>query len=206
MAHQQRRKCHAKLAHEPSARRAGYARLQTARCSFPATCHSPEPTALGGTARHDGATPRSRRAQAPAYLCADGRPPRARPEGQRHAGGYDGGAGWRRWRALDLGTVRAVLEADAPRVRCPVHGEVVAAVPLGAARRRAHPGSSMIRSPGWRRPAHGRRSASGCGSPGAAWARSSGESRLTWTRSPTGSPGCAGSGSMRSPIRKGTST
>jgi len=48
---------------------------------------------------------------------------------RRRCGGYDGGAGRRRWRALDLGTVRAVLEADAPRVRCPVHGVVVAAVP-----------------------------------------------------------------------------
>ena len=43
--------------------------------------------------------------------------------------GYDRGAGRRRWRALDLGTVRAYLEADAPRVACPVHGVVVAAVP-----------------------------------------------------------------------------
>ena len=43
--------------------------------------------------------------------------------------GYDAGAGRRTWRALDLGTIRAVLEADAPRVRCPTHGVVVAAVP-----------------------------------------------------------------------------
>jgi transposase len=42
---------------------------------------------------------------------------------------YDGGEGRRRWRALDLGTVRMVLEADAPRVSCRVHGVVVAAVP-----------------------------------------------------------------------------
>jgi transposase len=48
---------------------------------------------------------------------------------RRRCGRYDGGAGRRRWRALDLGTVRAVLEADAPRVRCPAHGVVVAAVP-----------------------------------------------------------------------------
>jgi transposase len=32
---------------------------------------------------------------------------------------YDHGQGRRRWRALDLGTVRAYLEADAPRVSCP---------------------------------------------------------------------------------------
>ena len=43
--------------------------------------------------------------------------------------GYDQGSGKRRWRTLDLGSVRAVLEADSPRVRCPVHGVVVAGVP-----------------------------------------------------------------------------
>jgi transposase len=43
--------------------------------------------------------------------------------------GYDQGQGRRRWRALDLGTVRAELEATAPRVACPEHGIVVAAVP-----------------------------------------------------------------------------
>jgi transposase len=41
----------------------------------------------------------------------------------------DAGEGRRRWRSLDLGTVRAWLEADAPRVRCRVHGRVVAQVP-----------------------------------------------------------------------------
>lgn len=41
----------------------------------------------------------------------------------------DTGDGRRRWRALDLGTVRVWLEADAPRVRCREHGIVVAAVP-----------------------------------------------------------------------------
>ena len=48
---------------------------------------------------------------------------------RRRCPGYDGGQGRRRWRALDLGVVRAVLEADAPRVCCPEHGVVVAAVP-----------------------------------------------------------------------------
>jgi transposase len=43
--------------------------------------------------------------------------------------GYDRGAGRRRWRALDLGTVRAFVEGDAPRVCCATHGVVVAAVP-----------------------------------------------------------------------------
>jgi transposase len=48
---------------------------------------------------------------------------------RRRCPGYDRGQGRRRWRALDLGTVRAVLEADAPRVRCSEHGPTVAAVP-----------------------------------------------------------------------------
>lgn len=48
---------------------------------------------------------------------------------ERRCRGYDRGEGRRRWRALDLGAVRAVLEADAPRVSCREHGVVVAAVP-----------------------------------------------------------------------------
>jgi len=48
---------------------------------------------------------------------------------RRRSPGYDAGAGRRRWRTLDLGTVRAELEADAPRVVCRQHGVVVAAVP-----------------------------------------------------------------------------
>ena len=42
---------------------------------------------------------------------------------------YDRGEGRRRWRTLDLGTVQAYLEADAPRVACAVHGPTVRAVP-----------------------------------------------------------------------------
>ncbi len=42
---------------------------------------------------------------------------------------YDAGPGRRRWRALDLGTTIAFLEADSPRVKCPAHGVVVAHVP-----------------------------------------------------------------------------
>lgn len=42
---------------------------------------------------------------------------------------YDHGEGRRRWRALDLGTTRVFIEADAPRVRCPAHGPTVAQVP-----------------------------------------------------------------------------
>lgn len=48
---------------------------------------------------------------------------------RRRCAGYDTGAGRRRWRALDLGTIRVVLEADARRVSCPEHGVVVVAVP-----------------------------------------------------------------------------
>jgi transposase len=42
---------------------------------------------------------------------------------------YDAGEGRRRWRALDLGSTRTLIEAEAPRVSCPEHGVVVAAVP-----------------------------------------------------------------------------
>jgi transposase len=47
----------------------------------------------------------------------------------RRAPGYDRGEGRRRWRALDLGTIRAEIEADAPRVNCARHGVTVAQVP-----------------------------------------------------------------------------
>lgn len=47
----------------------------------------------------------------------------------RRSPGYDRGEGGRRWRALDLGTIRAYIEADAPRVRCSEHGVIVARVP-----------------------------------------------------------------------------
>jgi len=60
--------------------------------------------------------------------------PRKRTRGRcgrcgRRSPGYDAGEGRRRWRALDLGTIQTVLEADAPRVRCRDHGPTVAAVP-----------------------------------------------------------------------------
>ncbi len=48
---------------------------------------------------------------------------------QRVSPGYDNGEGRRRWRGLDLGTVRVVLEADAPRVNCAEHAVTVIAVP-----------------------------------------------------------------------------
>ena len=47
----------------------------------------------------------------------------------RRCGRYDRGEGRRRWRALDAGTVRVFIEAEAPRVACPDHGVTVAAVP-----------------------------------------------------------------------------
>ncbi|GAA3905340.1 hypothetical protein GCM10022382_10370 [Microbacterium invictum] len=48
---------------------------------------------------------------------------------RRRSPGYDTGPGRRRWRSLDLGTIQAFVEADAPRVQCRVHGVVVGAVP-----------------------------------------------------------------------------
>jgi transposase len=48
---------------------------------------------------------------------------------RRRSPGFDLGEGRRRWRALDLGTTFAHVEADAPRVRCRRHGVVVCAVP-----------------------------------------------------------------------------
>jgi transposase len=47
----------------------------------------------------------------------------------KRAPGYDQGEGRRRWRALDLGTTKVFVEADAPRVRCRAHGPTVASVP-----------------------------------------------------------------------------
>ena len=43
--------------------------------------------------------------------------------------GYDQGEGRRCWRALDLGTIKAFLEADSPRMACPDHGVVAVQVP-----------------------------------------------------------------------------
>jgi transposase len=66
-------------------------------------------------------------------LVAMVRPTRSRrhrcPLCGRRCPGYDQGQGRRRWRALDLGTIPALLEADAPRVACAEHGVLVAAVP-----------------------------------------------------------------------------
>ena len=58
----------------------------------------------------------------------------------RRSPGYDRGEGRRRWRALDLGTTKAFVEAAAARVECPEHGVVVARVPW------ARPGSWFTRA------------------------------------------------------------
>ncbi len=42
---------------------------------------------------------------------------------------FDRGDGRRRWRALDLGSTKVFVEADAPRVTCRAHGPTVAQVP-----------------------------------------------------------------------------
>ncbi len=51
---------------------------------------------------------------------------------RRRCDRYDCGRGRRRWRSLDQGTTMTYLEAEAPRVRCPDHGVVVAHVPWAA--------------------------------------------------------------------------
>ena len=48
---------------------------------------------------------------------------------RRRSPGADQGEGRRRWRALDLGTTLAFVEAGSPRVTCRRHGVVVCAVP-----------------------------------------------------------------------------
>jgi transposase len=55
---------------------------------------------------------------------------------RRRSPGFDLGEGRRRWRALDLGTTFAFVEADAPRVTCSRHGVVVCAVPWAGHRSR----------------------------------------------------------------------
>jgi transposase len=51
------------------------------------------------------------------------------PECGRKCPFRDAGDGRRRWRSLDVGVMRCFLEAGAPRVRCPRHGVLTAAVP-----------------------------------------------------------------------------
>lgn len=73
--------------------------------------------------------------------------------------GHDAGAGRRRWRSLDQGTVRTYIEADAPRVACKVHGPTVAEVPWARHDVGFTP-TSTIRSRGWRSTRRRRRSPS----------------------------------------------
>ena len=47
----------------------------------------------------------------------------------RKAARYDKGRGRRRWRCLDMGAQKVYVEAEQPRVNCPKHGVVTAAVP-----------------------------------------------------------------------------
>lgn len=47
----------------------------------------------------------------------------------RKAARYDKGRGRRRWRCLDVGTQKVYVEAEQPRVNCPKHGVMTAAVP-----------------------------------------------------------------------------
>lgn len=54
--------------------------------------------------------------------------------------GYDAGDGVRRWRTHDVGMMRAVIEAAAPRVKCATHGVLVSHVPW------ARHGSGFTRS------------------------------------------------------------
>ncbi|MEJ7649480.1 MAG: ISL3 family transposase [Nakamurella sp.] len=56
---------------------------------------------------------------------------------RRPCAGYDQGAGLRRWRTIDTGTMVTYLQARAPRVSCPDHGVQVAHVPW------ARPGAKM---------------------------------------------------------------
>jgi transposase len=54
----------------------------------------------------------------------------------RRCPGYDQGDGLRVWRGLDVGVVKLFLVASAPRVECPEHEVVVAAVPWARPRSR----------------------------------------------------------------------
>lgn len=54
--------------------------------------------------------------------------------------GYDSGDGLRHWRTHDVGLMRTVIEAEAPRVKCRTHGVLVSHVPW------ARHGSGFTRS------------------------------------------------------------
>ena len=59
------------------------------------------------------------------------------PECGRRCRIRDAGDGDRRWRSLDLGSTMVYLEGPAPRVDCPAHGVLVAAVPWARHQARA---------------------------------------------------------------------
>jgi transposase len=123
----------------------------------------------------------------------------------RRSPGYDSGAGRRRWRTLDLGTVQTVLEADAPRVSCPGHGVVVAAVPWarhGAGHTRAFDDQTAWLAVTCSKTAVTELMRIAWRTVGAVITRVSPTSMPGWTDS----PGCGGSGSMRSPTNAGTVT
>ncbi len=61
------------------------------------------------------------------------------PSCRRKCPVYDQGSGGRRWRGMDLGTMKLYLAARAPRVQCVEHGILVASVPW------ARPGSWFTR-------------------------------------------------------------
>ena len=124
---------------------------------------------------------------------------------RRRSPGYDAGPGRRRWRALDLGTIRALLEGDAPRVRCRVHGVVVAAVPW--TRHDAGHTHAFDDQVAWLATQSSKSTVTELMR--IAWrtvGRSSPGSGPTSTASMTGSPDCDGSGSTRSVTRRATNT
>jgi len=119
--------------------------------------------------------------------------------------GYDQGEGRRRWRALDLGVVQAFVEADAPRVACQRMAWSWRRC-RGRGTGRASPARSRTPRRGLRSTPRGWPWLSCCASGGAR----SGGSASGWPPSkpgaPTGSLGCAGSVSTRSPTAKASGT
>jgi transposase len=119
---------------------------------------------------------------------------------------YDRGEGRRRWRALDVGTTKVFLEADAPRVQCRTHGPTVAAVPW--ARHDAGHTRDFDDMAAWLAVRTSKSAV--CQLLRIAW-RTVG-SIVTWGSTPRSTPswtasmGCAGSGSTRSPTSAGTAT
>lgn len=112
----------------------------------------------------------------------------------------------RRWRTLDVHGKRCFLESDLPKIACPEHGKITAAVPW--ARHDDRFSRPFEGHAAWKA-AHG------------AWTRVASELRITWEAlanivarvtadAAAGRDrwtGCAGSGSMRSPgARARTST